>query len=127
MNYELTKSTMILKDGTVLYQIRALRDIEAPQAQGMVIIPKGAWGGYIQSEHNLSQEDKCWVFYPAQVVGKFRVSGVNQIGGCVRASPEGLHGFSNEKDMLEILPVQILPKPKNEIRKTRFQILKNNI
>lgn len=38
-----------------LHRIRALRDIRKGARAG-------AWGGFIQSENNLSQEGDCWVF-----------------------------------------------------------------
>ena len=42
-------------------RIRALKDFGD--------VKKGELGGYIQSEHNLSQEGNCWVYDQARVYG----------------------------------------------------------
>lgn len=65
--YELVKeNTKVLEDGTVLYQIRVLRDGIYPRV--------GDLGGYIESEENLSQEGRCWVDASSMVYGKAIVS-----------------------------------------------------
>jgi hypothetical protein len=133
MNYELTDHSIILKNGTVLHQIRALKDIPNCPPNG---VTAGALGGFIEGEHNLSQDDQCFVFYPAQVLGNCRISGCNQIGGTVRACPEGLHGFgpfplyiTGEKmieSMLGDIPDHSPTRPMEPpARLNRFQILKN--
>lgn len=50
--YELTDIT-VHRHGFVLHQIRALRDFGK--------VRKGEFGGFIQSEDNLSHEGNCWV------------------------------------------------------------------
>lgn len=64
--YELTDETIMFED-TVLYRIRALKDI--PSAV------KGDLGGFVRSEENLSQEGDCWIFPESKVVGNSKVSG----------------------------------------------------
>ena len=63
--YELLKDDCIKLRGVKLYKIRALKDFKG--------ILKGAIGGYIEKEDNLSQEDNCWVFQDARVYGNARV------------------------------------------------------
>lgn len=57
--YELVAGDTIKIDGTKLYRIRALYDFSD--------VKKGEWGGYVQSEDNLSHEGYCWVYDDAKV------------------------------------------------------------
>ena len=50
--YELTDETIEVY-GTALHRIKALKDFGN--------VKKGELGGYVESEHNLSQEGNCWV------------------------------------------------------------------
>ena len=138
-NYELTNNKITLDNGIVLTQIRALKDIQCP-SNG---VRAGTLGGFIEGEHNLSQEDPCFVLYPAQVLGKHKISGHNQLGGMVRASPEGCHGFNppslkppwyeNNGRLTEpeIITIMLGDPGREPVKKeppkkvTRFQILKN--
>ena len=129
-NYELTNNKITLKNGTVLHQIRALKDIPNCPSNG---VKAGTLGGFIEGEHNLSQDDPCFVFFPAQVMGNCRVSGHNQIGGAVRACSESLHGFPylenpTDEKILDMMLGDIPGQPKKEplvVKLNRFQILKN--
>lgn len=56
--YELTNDTIKL-DGKVLHRIKSLRDFG--------LLKKGTLGGYVQSEDNLSQFGKSWVYAHAKV------------------------------------------------------------
>jgi len=128
-NYELTPNKITLKDGTVLYQIRALKDITHPTVgAAFKTVTAGTLGGFVQSEFNLDQEDSCWVYWPAQVLDNCRISGLNQLGGAVRLSPQGVHGFpgNNLEEMLEAIPEKKVPekKPKKIRNLSRFQLLK---
>lgn len=59
-----------------LYQIQAVRYFGT--------VEKGDFGGYIESEANLSHEGTCWVEENAQVYGNARVSGNAQVRwGCI--------------------------------------------
>ena len=58
--YELTDETIEVY-GTALHRIKALKDFGN--------VKKGEPGGYVESEHNLSQEGDCWVFGNAEVFG----------------------------------------------------------
>ena len=126
-NYELTSNKIMLNNGTVLTQIRALKDINCPHG----VVRAGSLGGFLEGEHNLSQEDPCFVFYPAQILGKFRISGLNQLGGTVRLSPEGCHGFRipsgrGLQTMLGDIPGQSAPVKEFPSKTTRFEILKKS-
>ena len=56
--YELTDETIEVY-GTALHRIKALKDFGN--------VKKGELGGYVESEHNLSQEGNCWVYDNAKV------------------------------------------------------------
>ena len=56
--YELTDETIEVY-GTALHRIKALKDFGN--------VKKGELGGYVESEHNLSQEGNCWVCGNAEV------------------------------------------------------------
>ena len=58
--YELTDETIDVS-GTTLHRIKALKDFGN--------VKKGELGGYVESEHNLSQEGNCWVCGNAKVCG----------------------------------------------------------
>ncbi len=74
-----------LLDEVVQLNNVTLRRIEAAstftnEATGEVI-NKGCKGGFVQSEHNLSQDGTCWVATNARVFGKARVTGDAMIEG----------------------------------------------
>ena len=58
--YELTDETMEL-EGHILHRIKALRDFNYVKA--------GDLGGWVESEDNLSQYEKCWLCDNAKVYG----------------------------------------------------------
>lgn len=64
--YELT-SQVVEHNGLVLHRIRALKDFGSIKA--------GEFGGWIESEENLSQDGTAWIFDEAKVYGKAMVSG----------------------------------------------------
>lgn len=64
--YELLTDQSQEFHNTKVYRIRALRDVND-------YIKKGDFGGYIESENNLSHEGTCWVDDAAIVCGKARV------------------------------------------------------
>ncbi|WP_302153463.1 hypothetical protein [Eubacterium ventriosum] len=68
--YELTEDTRI-HNGRKLHRIKALRDFGD--------VKKGDLGGWIESESNLSQNDKCWVYDNAEVSGAAAVEQNAQI------------------------------------------------
>ena len=59
MKYELSKKKNIVYNGRLLYRIKALKSFGG--------IKKGAIGGYVQSEENLSQTGTCWIYDNAKV------------------------------------------------------------
>lgn len=65
--YELIKNDFIKKYGITLYRIKALKDFGNVKA--------GDSGGYIQSEHNLSQDGNAWVSDNASIFGNAEISG----------------------------------------------------
>lgn len=64
--YELTDETTEV-DGHTLHRIIALKDFSDVKA--------GDLGGWIESEKNLSQEGKCWVYDEAKVSGDAQIYG----------------------------------------------------
>lgn len=64
--YELTDETIEVY-GTALHRIKALKDFGN--------VKKGELGGYVESEHNLSQEGNCWVCGNAEVYDNAEVCG----------------------------------------------------
>ena len=72
MKYELT-TECIQHQGKTLYLIRALKDFGSIKA--------GSYGGYLESESNLSQEGNCWVCPDAMVSGNARVCGDAWVSG----------------------------------------------
>ena len=64
--YELTDETMEW-EGHTLHRIKALRDFNDVKA--------GDLGGWVESEDNLSQYEKCWLYGNARVYGDARIYG----------------------------------------------------
>ena len=65
--YELLQDRTIEWRGRTLYRICALRDFGSVHA--------GDVGGYIECEHNLSQDGDAWVCDDARVYGNAQVCG----------------------------------------------------
>ena len=76
MKYKLTNKSKTLPNGTVLFQIQALKDI-------LNGCKKNDLGGWIQSKKNLSQTGSCWVYGygDAHVYGDARVFNKAQVYG----------------------------------------------
>lgn len=66
MKYKLTDETIDFF-GHTLHRIEALKDFGD--------VHKGDKGGFIESEHNLSQNGDCWVYDNAIVCGNAKVYG----------------------------------------------------
>ena len=73
MKYEILKDEFIEFNDRKLYRIKALKDF--------CDVIKGAVGGYIESEKNLSHEGNAWVSGNARVCGDARVCGNAQVYG----------------------------------------------
>ena len=73
--YELTARSCEV-DGRTLRQIRALRDVAG--------VGRGDFGGWLESEDNLSQEGDCWVGDAARVYAEARVTGCAVVDGAAR-------------------------------------------
>ena len=62
--YELTDTSKVI-DGHTVYRIKAIRDFRFYTSIDRVKIPivvsKGELGGWVSSEHNLSQNPNCWI------------------------------------------------------------------
>ena len=76
--YELTNDAKMIPNGAIVYRIRALRDI--PE----IGIRARDYGGWVQSDRNLSQEGACWIGEDAIVYGEAQVYGNAQVYGCAR-------------------------------------------
>lgn len=66
MKYRLSKKDYITVGDRRLYRIVAVRDVNRD-------VKKGALGGYIEKEANLSHEGECWVHSDAMVYGNARL------------------------------------------------------
>lgn len=62
--YEITNHTKVV-DGHVLHRIRALKNFS--------IIKAGDFGGFVETENNLSQHGNCWAFHNSLIYGNARV------------------------------------------------------
>lgn len=71
--YELIEEEILTIDGHTLHRIKALRDFGKVHA--------GDVGGWIESEKNLSQEKRAWVYEDARVYGGASVSDNAMIAG----------------------------------------------
>ena len=80
MKYKILKDEFIEFDGRKLYRIKALKDFHN--------VKEGEFGGYIESEKNLSQEGNAWVYGNAWVSGDARVYGDAWVYGNVRVSDD---------------------------------------
>lgn len=61
--YEIVRDQSITIYNKNLYRIRSLYDFMAGNGRS---VKKGDLGGYVQSENNLSQSGKCWIFDDAK-------------------------------------------------------------
>lgn len=83
--YKFTGNTKEV-DGVVLKEIQLLRSVG--------FFSKGRWGGWIESEENLSHFGECWVNDCGSVSGKSRVVG-NAVVACGKVSGDSLiSGYS---------------------------------
>lgn len=62
--YELSNEYVKLK-GKTLYRIKAIKDFG--------ILKKGTYGGFVESEFNLSHNGECWIYDDAMVYDKARI------------------------------------------------------
>lgn len=69
MKYKLTDETITTLTGKTLFRIQAMRDIPSHEVKA------GDFGGYVESENNLSHDDDAWVFDNARVYGNAQVYG----------------------------------------------------
>ena len=69
--YALTDQRIMDTDKCViLTRVVALRDIDTPKG----IVKKGTLGGYVVSNHNLSQDGECWIGENSRAYGQAKVS-----------------------------------------------------
>jgi carbonic anhydrase/acetyltransferase-like protein (isoleucine patch superfamily) len=81
--YEITTNELVI-DGRKFFQVKALRDFDNAKA--------GDLGGYVENEHNLSQEGECWIRHDVVLMDDARVEdnavvtgdSVVRNNGCVR-------------------------------------------
>lgn len=63
--YKLTDETTVMYGSTTLHRIQALMDFSD--------VKKGDFGGFVESEKNLSQYGNCWIYDNAKVFDNARV------------------------------------------------------
>ncbi len=74
MKYELT-TTYKTVNGVVVYQIKALQNIS------LYSVLTNDLGGYVEGEHNLSQDGNCWINVDSTVYGNIKVINDAFVGG----------------------------------------------
>lgn len=79
--YKLTDESIVI-DGITLYRIEALRTFG--------ITKKGAKGGFVESEQNLSHYGNCWIFNEACVYNNARITEGAMIFDAVQVSKNAL-------------------------------------
>lgn len=93
--YELVKENTTTMDNVTLYQIRSL--IAIPEHEVAI----GTLGGFIEGEHNLSQESSCWIEEGSVVMGKATIKDDSIIHkGCVIKDKATIKGKSSLEDTL---------------------------
>lgn len=93
--YELVKENTTTMDNATLYQIRSL--IAIPEHEVAI----GTLGGFIEGEHNLSQESSCWIEEGSVVMGKATIKDDSIIHkGCVIKDKATIKGKSSLEDTL---------------------------
>lgn len=86
LKYKLTDE-WIMFDGRKLYRIEALKDFSN--------VKKGDKGGFVESEDNLSQKGKCWIYHTAKVFDNAVVSGDALISdNAVIYDNAGIHDYA---------------------------------
>ena len=70
--YKLTTETLQFA-GRTLHRIKAVKDFDSIKA--------GEFGGWIENEKNLSQDDNAWIYGNAKVYGNANVSGNAKVYG----------------------------------------------
>ena len=85
--YELTTETIQFA-GRTLHRIKALRDIGSVKA--------GKFGGWIENEKNLSQDDNAWIYSEAMVFDNAKVFGNARVFGNAKIHGNA-HIFGNAK------------------------------
>lgn len=93
--YELVKENTTTMDNATLYQIRSL--IAIPEHEVAI----GTLGGFIEGEHNLSQESSCWIEEGSVVMGKATIKDGSIIHkGCVIKDKATIKGKSSLEDTI---------------------------
>lgn len=79
--YELTKDVLTTASGSKVYRIRAVRTF----ANGKNTINEGTYGGYVESEKNLSHDGGAWLYGVARAYENAVVEGNAALRGLVAA------------------------------------------
>jgi carbonic anhydrase/acetyltransferase-like protein (isoleucine patch superfamily) len=77
--YILLRDDTITVNGSKLYRIRALKQLNVRAYGGS--IKRGDYGGYIESEKNLSHDGVCWVYDDAKVYQNAQVKDSASVEG----------------------------------------------
>ena len=76
--FELTAENKLNWLGHELYRIRALIAFETTNGEKIDI---GDLGGYVESEKNLSHDEKAWIYGDAEVFGNAKIFGNAKVCG----------------------------------------------
>ena len=98
--FELTAENKLNWLGHELYRIRALLAFETTNGEKIDI---GDLGGYVESEKNLSHDEKAWIFGDAKILGNAEVYGNAKIYGDAKVYGDAAI-FSTEH-ILSITPI----------------------
>lgn len=86
--YELTKDVLTTASGSKVYRIRAVRTF----TNGKNTIEAGTYGGYVESEKNLSHDGGAWVYGVARAYENAVVEGNAALRGLVAAKGNAVIG-----------------------------------
>ena len=109
--YELTTETLQFA-GRILHRIKAVKDFDFIQA--------GEFGGWIEKEENLSQDDNAWIYYNAMVFGNANVFGNAKVYGYAK-----VYDNANIDDYAEVYGMAVIKGDAKVHDATDYIVFKN--
>lgn len=92
--YELTTETLQFA-GRTLHRIKAVKDFGSVKA--------GEFGGWIENEKNLSQDDNAWIYGEAMVFGNAKVCGCAEVHNNAKVFGNArVFGYAKVSDFAEV-------------------------